>query len=95
MTKNFPPLKLIDALAFSVCESYKNFTICVYAGGNGYSMYWCYIIYDSAGDRYHFNALPSASWQGSKPTENCWDVPDGLEYCRGIVDRWEIIKRLN
>ena len=35
-----------------------------------------------------FNALPSASWQGLLPTENCWDVPDGLEYCRGIVDRW-------
>lgn len=88
MTKNFPPLKLTDALSFSVCEGYKSFTICVYAGGNGYSMYWFYIIYDSQGDRYHFNALPSASWQGSLPTENCWDVPDGLEYCRGIIDRW-------
>lgn len=51
-------------------------------------MYWGYIIYDAAGDRYHFNALPSASWKDSKPTENRWDVPDGLEYCRGIVDRW-------
>ena len=51
-------------------------------------MYWCYIINDAEERRYHFNALPSASWQGLLPTENCWDVPDGLEYCRGIVDRW-------
>ena len=79
MTKNFPPLKLSDALPFSVCEGYKSFTICIYAGGNGYSMYWCYIIYDDAGDRYHFNALP---------LHEVWDVPDALVYCRGIVDRW-------
>lgn len=89
MIKIFPPLTLAEAQGFAVCEKYKTFIICVYLGGGGTrTMFWGYIIYDAAGDRYHFNELPTAKWDGSTVIAYSWDIPEALAYYRGIVDGW-------
>lgn len=80
MSKNFPPLTLVEAQTFSVCEFYKTFTICIYVGPR-----WAYIIYDAAGERLYFNALPRFSWQGSVATPYSWDVPDAIAYCQAFL----------
>ena len=88
MSKNFPPMTLSEAQTFSVCESYKTFTICIFAGGGGpREMYWGYIIYDAAGNRAFFNRLPRAMWVGAVPIPYFWDVPEGMGHCRAILDR--------
>lgn len=92
MSKNFPPLTLSEAQVFSVCEVYKAFTICIFAAGGGTrEMYWGYIIYDCFGDRAFFNRLPRAKWEGATPISYSWDVPEGMAYCRDIVDRAQLL----
>ncbi|WP_348229637.1 hypothetical protein [Trichocoleus desertorum] len=71
---SLPPLRIEDAKAFSCCSAYKNWQICIYAGSG-----WAYIIYTSAGDRYHYGYLPA----------HCLDVQDGEAWCRDLCDRWE------
>jgi hypothetical protein len=74
---DFAPLRLEDAQKFSCCFPYRDYQICIYAGGH-HALYWGYIIYDRNGDRVSWSTLP----------ESCLDVDDGRRYCEQVIDAW-------
>lgn len=81
-TMTFPPLAIEAARKFAVCSPYKDWEICIYAGGGSdkqHDMFWAWVIYRDGG-RQDFGRFPNGS---------VLDIDDCLKSCRNLIDFWE------